>query len=88
MRIIFLNDGGQKQEFYSRQALAEFTGLCHPSPELPVIITQYAEDPKDHNQFQGMFCVSPLVFQVILELIQDHKVFQNNLNTPQTPVDI
>jgi hypothetical protein len=48
----------------------------------------YAEDPKDHNRFQGMFRVSPLVFQVILELIQDHKVFQNNSNTPQTPVDI
>ena len=34
-----------------------------------------------------MLCVSPYVFAVILELIKKHKVFRNNSNVPQSPVD-
>ncbi|KAJ6587747.1 hypothetical protein B0H10DRAFT_1831523, partial [Mycena sp. CBHHK59/15] len=39
-------------------------------------------------RFQGMLRVSPMVFAVILELIQDHTIFTNNSNVPQTPVDV
>ncbi|KAJ7764043.1 hypothetical protein DFH07DRAFT_956316 [Mycena maculata] len=46
----------------------------------------YAENPEDHGRFTNMFCVSPFVFEVILELIQDHEVFHNNSNNRQTPV--
>ncbi|KAJ6616864.1 hypothetical protein B0H10DRAFT_1798595 [Mycena sp. CBHHK59/15] len=35
-----------------------------------------------------MLRVSPMVFAVILELIQDHTIFTNNSNVPQTPVDV
>ena len=35
-----------------------------------------------------MLRVSPLVFNVILELIKDNPVFANNSNVPQTPVDV
>ncbi|KAJ6477805.1 hypothetical protein DFH09DRAFT_951944 [Mycena vulgaris] len=48
----------------------------------------YAGNPEDHGRFQGMLRVSPMVFAVILELIQDHMIFTNNSNVPQTPVDV
>ncbi|KAE9395303.1 hypothetical protein BT96DRAFT_1044769, partial [Gymnopus androsaceus JB14] len=34
-----------------------------------------------------MVRVSPHVFDFILEMIEDHPVFQNNSNNPQAPVD-
>ena len=35
-----------------------------------------------------MLRVSPFVFEFLLDLIKDHKVFHNNSNVPQTPVDV
>jgi hypothetical protein len=49
---------------------------------------EFARNPADHHRFRNMLRVSPLVFEVILELIKDHPVFQNNSNQPQTPVDV
>ncbi|KAJ7260034.1 DDE superfamily endonuclease-domain-containing protein [Mycena haematopus] len=46
----------------------------------------YAENPDDHGRFTNMLCVSPFIFDVILELIKDHEVFANNSNNLQTPV--
>jgi hypothetical protein len=49
---------------------------------------EYAQDPALHPEFVKLLRVSPLVFNVILELIHDHPIFQNNSNAEQTPVDI
>jgi hypothetical protein len=35
-----------------------------------------------------MLCIFPYVFEFLLDLINDHKVFQNNSNIPQTPVEV
>lgn len=40
----------------------------------------------DPEEFRQMLRVSPLVFNVILELIKDHPKFHNNSNVPQAPV--
>lgn len=48
----------------------------------------YAQNPEDHDRFIHMLRVSPVVFDVILQLIQNHPIFYNNSNTPQTPVDV
>lgn len=48
---------------------------------------QYAEDPAHHPLFVQMLQVSSFVFNVILELIKNHAIFQNNSNVPQAPVD-
>ncbi|KAF8802705.1 hypothetical protein BYT27DRAFT_7111618, partial [Phlegmacium glaucopus] len=48
---------------------------------------EYSKNPEDHHQFIQMLRVSPLVFQVLLELIEDHPVFQNGSNNSQTPVE-
>lgn len=49
---------------------------------------EFAQDPALYPEFEKMLRVSPLVFNVILELIKDHPVFHNNSNAPQTPIDI
>lgn len=46
----------------------------------------YADEPEHHHRFIHMLRVSPLIFDTILALIEDHLVFQNNSNNPQTPV--
>jgi hypothetical protein len=47
----------------------------------------YAENPNDHDRCTNMLRVPPYVFRVLLDLIKHHKVFTNNSNVPQTPVD-
>lgn len=42
----------------------------------------------DPDQFQQMLRLSPLAFNVLLELIKDHPQFHNNSNNPQAPVII
>jgi len=49
---------------------------------------QYAENPAHHHRFVDMLRVTPLVFQTILTLIEEHPVFMNNSNNGQTPVEI
>lgn len=49
----------------------------------------YAEsgDIHDEARFTSMLRVSPVVFDVLIQLIKDDPVFQNNSNSPQSPVD-
>jgi hypothetical protein len=49
---------------------------------------EYAANPENHHRFVHMLCVSPHVFNFILDLIKDHPVFQNNSNTPQAPIHV
>jgi hypothetical protein len=49
-------------------------------------VWKYAEDPAFHTHFESMLRVTPLIFDVILNLIKDHPVFHNNSNIPQTDV--
>jgi len=48
----------------------------------------YAQNPSDYGRFTNMLRVSPHVFHVLLGLIEDHPVFFNNSNVPQTAVEI
>ncbi|THH18908.1 hypothetical protein EW146_g2130 [Bondarzewia mesenterica] len=47
---------------------------------------EYRKNHADHGRFVEMLWVSPHVFDILLYLIQDHPIFQNNSNNPQTPV--
>ncbi|TFK69389.1 hypothetical protein BDN72DRAFT_767972 [Pluteus cervinus] len=47
---------------------------------------EFVENPKDHPRFTQMLRVSPFMFNTIISLIEDHSVFQNHSNNPQTPV--
>ena len=51
------------------------------------IAWEYAQNPSDHHRFINMLCVTPLVFQIILDLIEEHPIFTNNSNNAQTPVE-
>jgi hypothetical protein len=69
------------------------TRYFNPRPPVPKagnlqLAWKYAEDPLTHGHFVNMLRVSPKVFQVLLELIQDHEAFRNNSNYSQTPVEI
>jgi len=48
----------------------------------------YAQNPSDYIRFTNMLRISPHVFHVLLSLIEDHQVFFNNSNVPQTPIEI
>jgi hypothetical protein len=48
---------------------------------------EYAQEPAHHHHFVSMLCVAPETFHVILSLIEDHPVFFNSSNVPQTPVE-
>lgn len=61
---------------------------CVPKCENLSLAWEYAQSPTDHDHFINMLHVSPQVFETLLELIQDHEIFQNNSNSPQTPVQI
>ncbi|KAG2068512.1 hypothetical protein BDR04DRAFT_1024396, partial [Suillus decipiens] len=52
------------------------------------LIWEYAQNPAHHSCFINVLCVSPEVFQVILDLVEDHPVFYNNSNNAQVPVQI
>ncbi|KAK0470702.1 hypothetical protein IW261DRAFT_1553686 [Armillaria novae-zelandiae] len=47
---------------------------------------EHASNPNDHHQFVQMLCVTPESFHFILQLIENHPVFQTHSNRPQTPV--
>jgi hypothetical protein len=62
--------------------------LPMPKAGLLHLAWEYAQNPLHHSCFTNMLRVSPEVFQVILDLIEDHHVFQNNSNNAQVPVRI
>ena len=47
----------------------------------------FMQDSAHHNRFTNMLRVSPLVFDTILTLIEEHPVFANSSNNSQTPVE-
>ncbi|KAG1772858.1 hypothetical protein EV702DRAFT_1201320 [Suillus placidus] len=49
---------------------------------------EFAQNPSDHSRFVNMLRVSPEVFHVLLDLIEDHAIFQNNSNNAQAPVQL
>ena len=61
----------------------------HPVPKAGNLhlAWQYAQNPDDHHRFINMLRETPLVFHVILQLIEDHPVFLNHSNNGQTPVE-
>ena len=46
----------------------------------------FAQNPVHHDWFINMLQVSPLLFQTILTLIEEHPIFTNGSNNGQTPV--
>ena len=49
-------------------------------------VWKYAENPAFRTHFKLMLRVSPLIFDIILNLVKDHPVFHSNSNIPQTDV--
>jgi len=47
----------------------------------------FAKSPANHDRFINMLQVSPLVFQTILTLIEEHPVFTNGSYNGQIPVE-
>jgi hypothetical protein len=52
------------------------------------IAWEYAQNPADHHRFISLLRVTPLVFDTILTLIENHPIFMNNSNNAQTPVEL
>ncbi|KAG7097776.1 hypothetical protein E1B28_005095 [Marasmius oreades] len=54
------------------------------------LLADYALDPnhQEYARFLNLVHVPPRVFGALLDLIEDHPVFRNNSNNPQTPVDV
>ncbi|KAG6897142.1 hypothetical protein C0992_003800 [Termitomyces sp. T32_za158] len=48
---------------------------------------EFAQELSHHDCFISMLCVSPLVFNTILTLIEDHPIFQNDSNHSQASVE-
>lgn len=51
------------------------------------LVWDFAENPANHHRFVNMLRVTPLVFQTILTLIEQHPIFTNNSNNSQTSVE-
>ena len=45
------------------------------------------QNPTHHDRFINMLRVSPLVFNTVLTLIEEHPIFANNSHNSQTPVE-
>jgi hypothetical protein len=67
---------------------------CYPNgwPTVPKLgnmglAWNFAENPGNHHCFVNMLHVTPLVFQTILMLIEEHPVFTKNSNNAHTPVE-
>ena len=48
----------------------------------------FKENPLLHSRFEQMLRISPYIFDTVLSLIEDHPVFRNDSNHPQTPVKL
>lgn len=99
MRQIFTPAKEQALEQRQRQNLDISTLLsilltCYPNGWLTIpklgnlgLAWDFAQNPANHHCFVNMLHVTPLVFQTILTLIEDHRVFTNDSNNAQTPVE-
>ncbi|KAF8797443.1 hypothetical protein BYT27DRAFT_7237260 [Phlegmacium glaucopus] len=73
-------------------ALLEETHYLNGRPPVPKcgnidLAWEFSQDPAHHHRFINMLRVSPLVFLTVLDLIEDHKVFKNDTNLGQTPIE-
>lgn len=50
------------------------------------LVHEYAQNVLFQDRFESMLRVSPYVYEVLINLISDHPVFQNNSHCQQTPV--
>lgn len=50
------------------------------------LIREYAQDALFQNRFESMLRVSPYVYEVLINLLSDHVVFQSPSRMPLTPV--
>lgn len=50
------------------------------------LIQEYAQNMSFQDRFEAMLRVSPYVYEVLINLLSDHAVFQNNSHNQQTPV--
>lgn len=50
------------------------------------LVREYAQSASFQDRFESMLRVSPYVYEVIINLLGDHAVFQNNSHNRQTPV--
>ena len=100
MRQIFTPPDRQELKHRRRQNYLDINTLlsilltCYPNgqPTVPKLgnmglAWDFAENPGNHHRFVNMLHVTPLVFQTILTLIEEHPVFANNSNNAQTPVE-
>ena len=65
----------------------------YPLPRTPVpkhsnlhLVQEYAQDALFQDRFESMLRVSPYVYEILINLLSDHTVFQNNSCNRQTPV--
>ena len=50
------------------------------------LVHEYAENPSFQDRFESMLRVSPYVYEVLINLLSDHAVFQNRSHNSQAPV--
>jgi len=50
------------------------------------LVQEYSQDILFQGRFKSMLRVSPYVYEVLINLISDHAVFQNQSHNQQTPV--
>ena len=84
----------QKENDLDISTLLSILLTCYPNgqPAVPKLGNMglawgYAENPANHHHFVNMLHVTPLVFQTILTLIEDHPAFMNGSNNAQAPVE-
>jgi hypothetical protein len=52
------------------------------------LVHEYAQNVLFQDHFESMLRMSPYVYEVLINLISDHAIFQNNSRCKQIPVSI
>ena len=87
--ILFEQWNTQIQSLVLYLLTAWVLNACLPvkkSGQLDLYLTDFWQDHPD--RFWKKLCISPPVFDCLVELIEGHNIFHNNLNTPQHPIPI
>ncbi|EIN03293.1 hypothetical protein PUNSTDRAFT_36760, partial [Punctularia strigosozonata HHB-11173 SS5] len=68
------------------------TRYMHPRIHVPKsthlnIAFAYAQEPAHHPRFVNMIRMEPRSFAMLVQLIQNHTIFQSNGRRPQAPVE-
>ena len=80
----------QTMEFIS---LIENSRYLRDRPPVPKqgninLAWDFAANPSHHQRFLNMLRISPVVFEKLLSLIENHEVFQTDSNHGQAPVEL